>query len=83
MDKELEKQGIETRQGIYKFLVNYFTENGYAPTFREIADGTGLKSTSSVYDHLLMLEKLGKIHVEPNKTRAIKLIGYDFVKVGG
>lgn len=82
MDKELQMQGIETRQGIYKFLVDFITENGYAPTVQEIADGIGLKSKSSVYNHLQLLEMMGKIRMEKNKQRAIKLIGYEFVKVG-
>ena len=82
MDKELQMQGIETRQSVYKFLVDYITENGYAPTYREIADGTGLKSKSTVYNHLQILEMMGKIHMDKNKQRAIKLIGYEFVKVG-
>lgn len=81
-DKELQEQGIETRKGVYQFLVDFITENGYAPTFSEIAEGTGLKSKSSVYDHLQILEMMGKIHVEKNKQRAISLNGYKFVKVG-
>lgn len=82
MDKELQMQGIETRQSVYKFLVDYITENGYAPTYREIADGTGLKSKSTVYNHLQILEMMGKIRMDKNKQRAIKLIGYAFVKEG-
>lgn len=82
MNNELQEQGIETRQGVYDFLVKFITENGYAPSVREIAEATGLKSTSSVYEHLQILEMAGKIHMEKNKPRAISLVGYKFVKVG-
>ena len=82
MNNELQEQGIETRQGVYDFLVKFITENGYAPSVREIAEATGLKSTSSVYEHLQILEMVGKIHMEKNKPRAISLVGYKFVKVG-
>ena len=80
MDKGLEKQGIKSRQRVYDFLVDFITKNGYAPSVREICDGTDLKSTSSVYNHLMVLERMGKIHMKANKTRAISLVGYDFMK---
>ena len=37
---------------IQKFCKQYFAENGYAPSVREIGDGVGLKSTSSVSEYL-------------------------------
>ena len=81
MDKTVEIQGVETRRKIYNFLIEFMTKNGYAPSVREICDGTNLKSTSSVHHHLMILDDMGKIHMENNKTRAIKLIGYEFKKV--
>lgn len=82
MDKELKEHGIESRQRVYDFLVDFITKNGYAPSVKEICDGIDLKSTSSVYNHLMVLERIGKIHMKANKTRAISLVGYNFVKVG-
>lgn len=82
MDKELEKQGVKSRQRAYDFLVDFITKNGYAPSVREICGGTDLKSTCTVYNHLMVLEQMGKIHMKANRTRAISLVGYDFVKVG-
>ena len=82
MDREFFKeQGIENRQSVYDFLVKFITENGYAPSIREICNATGLISTSTVRDHLQILEMMGKIHMEKNKSRAISLTGYKFVKV--
>lgn len=81
MDKELEKQRIKSRQRVYDFLVDFITKNGYAPSVREICNGTELSSTSTVYHHLSVLERMGKIHIKPNQTRAISLVGYEFVKV--
>lgn len=81
MNKGLEVAGTNTRQRVLDFLIKFFKENGYAPSVREICDGVKLSSTSSVYSHLMKLEELGKIQIEPRKTRAIKIIGYDFVKV--
>lgn len=70
----------ETRCKVYDFLVDFFTKNGYAPSVREICSGVGLKSTSTVYGHLLALENEGKIEMKEKVTRAIKLVGYEFVK---
>lgn len=83
MDKKSVKRGISTRKEVYDFLVNYFKENGYAPSMREICNGTGLKSTSSVNSQLQVLERMGKIEMKHNFPRAIRIVGYEFIKVEG
>ena len=74
------EQGKENRQRVYNFIVEFITSNGYSPSMREIRDGVGLKSTSTVYNHLLILEKLGNIHMEQGKTRTISVVGFKLVK---
>lgn len=81
MNMETEQIEVTSREKIYDFLVNFIMENTYAPSVREICEGTGLKSTSTVYQQLLSLEMLGRIRMEKGKTRAIKLIGYKCVKI--
>lgn len=73
----------EIRTGVYDFLVSFITENGYAPSVKEISNGTGIKSTSTVHYHLEMLDKVGKIKVKPHTSRGIKLVGYEFRKIIG
>lgn len=76
-----EKQnGTENRKKIYDYIVKYMTNNGYSPSVRDICQGTNLKSTSTVYRHLLKLEQMGKIHMQEKKTRTICLIGYKLIK---
>lgn len=70
-----------TQQKIYDFLVKFITNNGYSPSVREIREAVGLKSTSSVYNHLIMLKMIGKIDIKENTSRAIRLIGYKLVKI--
>lgn len=77
---DLTKHGDRVRQRIYDFLVDFFMQNGYAPSVREITAGVGLKSPSSTFSHLLVLEEEGKIKMKGNTTRAIRLVGYKFVK---
>lgn len=84
MDKENMVTKGTSRESVYSFLVHYIKENGFAPSVREISIGTGLRSTSTVYNHLKMLEMMGKIEMKRGSSpRAIKLVGYEFVKVEG
>lgn len=74
MDKGLKEHGIELREQICKFITEYTATHSYAPTIREIADGVGLKSSSSVHSHLTQLEIEGRIETKPYCPRAIKVI---------
>lgn len=56
------------------FLQSYIRENGYAPSYDEIADGLGLHSKSGILTKLRALEAAGYIRRLPNKTRAIEVI---------
>lgn len=74
MDKGLKEHGIELREQICKFITEYTATHSYAPTIREIADGVGLKSSSSVHSHLTQLEIEGRIETKPNSPRTIRII---------
>ena len=39
---------VKKKDEIYHFIIAYMKENLISPTVREICDGVGLKSTSSV-----------------------------------
>lgn len=80
MVKKREQEKIELQQKVYEFLIEYITKNGFPPSLREIRDGMELKSTSSAYECLCMLQERGKIEVKYDTARAIKLVGYKFVK---
>lgn len=47
--------------------------DGVPPTVREICAATGIKSTSSVHNHLRVLEELGYIERIPGANRSIRL----------
>ncbi|MBQ8087247.1 MAG: hypothetical protein IJ074_06390 [Clostridia bacterium] len=44
------------RESVLGFIQSFYEDNGFSPTFREIAVGTGLRSTASVsaYVHALI-----------------------------
>lgn len=75
---------IKTDRGkslkVYQFIIDYIKENGYAPSVREIGDGCYL-SVSSAFAYLTRLEIDGLIETKPHASRAIKVIGYEFVRV--
>ena len=53
------------------FIKAFAEAKGYPPSVREICQGIGLKSPSSVHAHLKALESAGYIQRDPNKTRAL------------
>ena len=63
---------MKKREQIYTFLIDFIKEKGYQPTVREIAHAVNLKSSSSVYRHLEMLEKDGVIILGKNEQKSRK-----------
>lgn len=64
---------------VYDFLVGYIKEKGYPPSFRDISEGTGIKSTNTVYHHMHQLKEKGVISFEDNRPRTIKVLS-DFIE---
>lgn len=62
------------QQQVYDFLVDQMAEHGYPPSIREICQGVGVKSTSTVHGHLSKLEEKGYIKRDSSKKRAIELL---------
>ena len=65
---------------LISFSIDFIKEHGYAPTYQEIADGLYLSAKSCAKDRLQKLEIKGKIEILQGSPRAIKVIGYKFVK---
>ena len=78
----MKTNGTSTIDKVYQCIVGYFMENGYAPSIRDICAGTGLASSGTVFYYLQRLEADGRIMVKRNSPRAIRLIGYEFRKIG-
>lgn len=61
-----------------KLILSYIKETlhakGYPPSVREIGKAVGLSSTSTVFNYLSKLEKLGFIERDPTKPRAINVL---------
>ena len=63
----------QTVELVYNFLIDYIRNNGYPPSIRDICKGVGIKSTSTVHNHLKRLSELGRIEMKPGKRRAISV----------
>lgn len=70
------------KQKILEFIISYIQLHGYPPTVREIGNGVGLKSKSSVHAHLIRMLNDGMIETDvgTGSARAIRVPGYKFVK---
>lgn len=77
-------QGINTRKSIVQFIIEYIKEHGYSPSVREIAEGVGLKSTSSLHAHLTRLFRSGSLETDTESCspRSIRVPGYEYVRKG-
>lgn len=47
--------------------------NGYAPTFAELCDELGI-GINAINDHLLALEKKGRVSWVPRKARTLRVL---------
>lgn len=73
----------DRKEQILAFIIDYIKRCGYSPTIREIGDGVGLKSTSSVYYQLSDMFDSGMLETNEKigTPRAIRVPGYKFVKI--
>lgn len=60
---------------ILNFIQKAIDERGYPPSVREIGEAVGLKSSSTVHNHLVNLQQKGYIKRDPTKPRAIEIVG--------
>ena len=59
---------------ILTFLQHHIDEQGYAPSFEEIAERFGFQSLATVHEHLTNLERKGYIKRSYNESRAIEIL---------
>ena len=71
-DGPADDSGLTARQrAILDMIRTTVADRGYPPSVREIGDGVGLTSPSSVAHQLATLEKLGHLRRDPNRPRAL------------
>lgn len=64
----------DRQQKILTFIRQEVERKGYPPSVREICEGVGLASSSTVHGHLDSLARKGYIRKDPTKPRAIEIL---------
>jgi len=59
---------------IYDFICRFIEEHRYAPSIAEACSQFGLKSTGTIHQTLLVLEREGLIRRTPNVSRGIEIV---------
>jgi repressor LexA len=59
---------------ILDYLRSHIEDQGYAPSFEEIADKFGFASLATVHEHLTNLERKGYIRRSYNESRSIEVM---------
>ncbi len=70
------RKKIDRSQAVLEFIEKYMTENGYAPSVREICDGCDIPSTATCFKIMNSLAEQGlivKSKVGENKRRSVSI----------
>lgn len=59
---------------VLEFVRRYIDDQGYAPSFEDIAQEFEFQSLATVHEHLSNLERKGYIRRSPNESRAIDIL---------
>ncbi len=66
---------LTSRQSnILEFIRARVAQGGQAPTLEEIGQAMGLPNVSAVLKHVRSLEAKGRLAIEPNRSRGIRLV---------
>lgn len=82
MNEQLKEQGRATEEKILAAVISYIEQHGYSPTYREIGEMVGLKSTYTVRHHIQRLLARGELETDAaiSTPRAIRVPSYHFVR---
>lgn len=75
----MRRQFTKRQKDVLQAIMDYTREYKYPPTIRELAEIIGVKSVSSVQEHLKRLKLQGMITWEPSLPRTLKVINKDAV----
>lgn len=65
-------QGGEARRdAIVAFVRGFQSDHGYAPSYRQITEGVGMRSVAAVHTHVHRLVAQGRLQLEPGHPRSV------------
>lgn len=62
----------QRQRRVMDYIAQFLGENGYSPSFQEIADGVGLSSIATVHKHIATLERKGYLKRGHNQSRSLE-----------
>lgn len=62
------------QETVLNYIANFNAEHDFSPTYREIMEGLGLKSVSSVAEHVENLVNKGALKRRPNEARSLEIV---------
>lgn len=68
----------EVQENIVKFIITYYEKSQFYPSYDEIAEGI-CRNKSTVYAHMMKLEKEGIILRKAERSPQYRLINMDFI----
>lgn len=63
----------EQLQEVLRYIEQFYDDNGYPPSVREICAGMGFKSTATAYNYIDRLRSMGMLQKTDNKKRAVSI----------
>ncbi|MEK4442356.1 LexA family protein [Niallia sp. FSL K6-0077] len=70
----MHNQLTQKQQNVLNALEIYINENGYSPSYRQLAKVVNLKSSSTVSGYLLRLKEAGYVTWEEGCPRTLSII---------
>lgn len=65
---------MKTQEKVFRFIREHIRDNGYAPSFAEIAESVGVTSSSTVHHHIEQLVFEGRLRRKLGAVRAISVV---------
>ena len=62
----------QRQRRVIDYIAGFLEENGYSPSFQEIAEGVGLNSIATVHKHIATLERKGFLKRGHNQSRSLE-----------
>lgn len=63
---------------VLDYIQNFQSSEGYAPSYREIAENFGFSSTATVFEHIHSLKKKGLLRSEEGQIRSLEVVDDHF-----
>lgn len=77
------ERSTKKQKELLQFVDAFIQEHGYGPSYREVMNGLGYKSVSTVAIHIDGLIAKGYLRKQDNSARSLEVVSSDFKAGGG